>query len=186
MSPRSLFIIILRVLGILMLQQVFTQLTDVIYYVVNFIFVYRMSDGLLLIFISLIGLLISLWVAYWLIFKPDVLVTRLALDKNFSESGFQLNISVDSIVHIALIVVAGMILITEIPHVIQLVYTTLRQEEAYGTVSPDWAPVIFSVIRIVIALLLIGERKRILSFLMQLPPATAVVSNPEVKENEPG
>ncbi|RYY59774.1 MAG: hypothetical protein EOO05_12250 [Chitinophagaceae bacterium] len=167
MTPRSLFVIILKVLGILLLQQLVTQMMQLVAIVISSFTDYDASMGFMSLFITVASLLLVLGIAYWLIFKPDELVSKFSLDKHFAESTFQLNISSESIIHIALIVVAFLILLGEIPYIIRDIYSTMNQNEFYTTVKPDWSPVIFSAIRIIIAFLLIGERKRIVPFLLR-------------------
>jgi len=124
MTPRTLFIIILRVLGILSLKELFIAIPQLISAIVMFFQGYSISGGLFMIVISLLTVALVLWISYALIFKADFLVARLGLDQNFTES-----------------------------------------------ILPDWSPAVFSGVKIVLALLIIGERNRILQFLEKSPNA---------------
>jgi hypothetical protein len=105
--------------------------------------------------------------AYWLIFKTEMLIDKFGLDKGFTEPSFQFKIDTRSILQIALIITATIILFWEIPLLGKNIYSAWQQSQI-GLLNPegaDWSPIIISVIRIILALLLIGERKRIVDVL---------------------
>ncbi|HEX2847015.1 MAG TPA: hypothetical protein VHN59_10740 [Chitinophagaceae bacterium] len=104
---------------------------------------------------------------YWFIFKTEVLIDKFGLDKGFAEPSFQFKIDVSSILQMALIITATIILVWEIPSLGKNIFYVWQQSRM-GFLNPEganWSPIIISVIRIILALLLIGERKRILSLL---------------------
>jgi hypothetical protein len=173
MTPRTLFIIILRVLGILSLKELFIAIPQLISAIVMFFQGYSISGGLFMIVISLLTVALVLWISYTLIFKADFLVARLGLDQNFTESILNLNISVSSVLRIAIIVTGALLLISEIPEFSRIIYSLLQQRNLtyLGNGSPDWSPAVFSAVKIVLALLIIGERNRILQFLERSPNA---------------
>ena len=171
MTPRTLFIIILRILGILSLKELAIAIPQLISAIFSFFWSYSVSDGMTMTVISLLSVAIILWIAYMLIFKAGMLVTMFGLDGGFSEELLQVNISIPSVLRIALIVTGGVILISEIPGFCQIIYRNVSEErfQFMSTGSPQWSPAIFSGVKIVLALLLIGERKRILAFLLRAP-----------------
>lgn len=172
MTPRSLFIIILRVLGILSIKELFIAIPQLISTILIFFQGYSVSGGLFMVFISLLTVALLLWIAYTLIFKAEWLVTKFGLDQNFSESTLSLNISSSSILRIALIVTSAIILISEIPEFCRIVYSNMQRQNLsfYEDSSPDWSPAVFSGVKVIVALLIIGERKRILPLLENAPP----------------
>lgn len=166
MTIRTLFIIILKVLGILSLKELILILTQFITIVASFFTGYGFDYGFFMLFVSLVALALSLAVCYFLIFKAEYLVDKLALDKGFQESTRSLNIQLASIFRIALMVTAFLILVWEIPEFIRIIISELQRHDVSllggGT---DWPGAVASGAKIIIALLLIGERKRILDFL---------------------
>lgn len=171
MTPRTLFIIILRVLGILSLKELFIAVPQLISTVLSFFMGYSIADGLFMIVISLLTVALFLWVSYILIFKADVLVTKFGLDQHFTEPLLNLNISISSVLRIAIIITGFMVLIAEIPEFCRLVYRRWMEQEfsPYPNDYSSWSPLIFSGVKIILGLLIMGERKRILQFLEKSP-----------------
>ncbi|RYY52410.1 MAG: hypothetical protein EOO09_21530 [Chitinophagaceae bacterium] len=174
MTPRSLFIIILKVFGIFLLQSLVTQGTLAIYQIFSMLTL-TLGDALAPILVTLLSFGVILWVCYWLLFKPGELVTRFALDQHFKEEKLELNISMESVLRIALIVTGAIILFLELPDLIQRIYERFNVVRFFGDHEPDWSPIIISGLRILLALLIIGERNRILDLLQKkeiaVPPA---------------
>lgn len=166
MTPRTLFIIILRVLGILSVKELFVAIPQLI----STVAMYsqgNLSLGLFMVVVSLLTVALYLWISYTLIIKAELLVRKFGLDQNFAEPVLQLNISIPSILRIAVIVTGALLLIWEIPEFCRLVYINLQRSNLsfLDNNSPDWSPAVFSAARIILGLLIIGERKRILEFL---------------------
>lgn len=171
MTPRSLLIVILRVLGVILLKALILSATELASSLWA-MFEYGVSDTdvLFVIFITLINILIILALGYWLIFKTATLIDKFGLDKGFSEPVFQFNINTRSIIQIGLIITGTIILFWELPELVKNIYTTWQRNYMAGIALPpktDWSPVIVSIVRIVLALLIIGERKRICQFLVK-------------------
>jgi hypothetical protein len=167
MSPRTLFIIILRVLGILSLKELFTAIPQLISTVALYFEGYSISGGLFMVVISLLTVVLFLWISYILIFKADYLVSNFGLDQNFTESTLNLNINSSSVLRIAIIVTGTLLLIYEIPEFCRIAYSLLQERHIsfLRDGSPDWSPAVYSGVKIILALLIIGERNRILQFL---------------------
>ena len=77
---------------------------------------------------------------------------------------FDLNISAPLILKIAVFVIAGVILISELPEFFMRLYGYL---ETKGGAYPFTSMLVVSFIKIVIALLMVGERKRIIDTIME-------------------
>jgi hypothetical protein len=100
-----------------------------------------------------------------LIFKTHVIIDKLKLDNGFDQDFFSFNLSRSSIIQIALIVTGATILINEIPNLFSHLYKYYEDKKlTYNAEKPDFKYVIYSVVKIIIALLLMGERKRISNF----------------------
>ena len=166
MTPRTLFITILRVLGILSIKELFIAIPQLISTVAMYS-LGSVSAGLFMVVISLLTVALYLWISYTLIFKAGLLVAKFGLDQNFAEPILQLNISIPSILHIAVIVTGALLLLSEIPEFCRIIYNILQERNIsfMEDGSPDWSPAVFSAVKIILGLLIIGERKRILEFL---------------------
>jgi hypothetical protein len=168
MTPRSFFLLALRITGIFLLT---TLCTDIIEFVISIWGLVKMSSSsdLWILFFSLIKTLIIMAMGYWLIFKTENIIDSFGLDKGFNESTFNFNWSSDSIFRVALIISGAVVLFNEIPNLCRIGYNLLFQRNAgyLEIVEPDWSPLIFSIVKIILAVLIIGERKRIIDFLVK-------------------
>jgi hypothetical protein len=169
MNPRSLFIIILKIFGLYFVKEIIVTLPQTASLFLLFSRGDTISEGFLMIFISGLVLLFFGMVAYQLMAKTTKWVDKFELDKGFDQTDFSLNFSTSSILTITLFVVSGIILIDQIPQLCKLLYELFQKKEAgyfqSGYSQPDYWPIFYSIIKIIIALLLIGERKRIVAFI---------------------
>jgi hypothetical protein len=171
MSPRTLFIIVLRILGILVIKEIIYAIPQLVSTVISF-FTDSPMLGFLMVIVSLLTFALYLWLAYTLVYKADRLVTKFALTENFSEPVLDLNFSTNTVLRIAIIVTGMVVLIDEVPEFCRLFYRTLQQREIsilYSTTESDWSPLVSSGVKIILGLLLIGERKRILEMFYKTP-----------------
>lgn len=168
MTPRSFFIITLRVLAIFLLANLLVGISDILASTWS-MFEFGTSRALLLFFFSLIKAVVILATGYWLLFKTEKIIDSFGLDRGFKESHLQFTLSMTSTLQIALIVAGAILLLLEIPrlfenvHVLWVQYSIVYFER--GEIS--WSPITISLVRIILALLIIGERKRICQFLVK-------------------
>lgn len=170
MTPRTLFIFVFRVLGIISLKELCSAIPQLISTVFS-LWKYSPTDGLFMVFISLLTVALFLWIPYMLIFKSTYIVDKFGLDQGFSETSLQLDINISSILRIALIVTGILILLSEIPELCRIIYR-FSYMDTYSRMTGepiDWSPAVFSGVKIILGLLIIGERKRILEFLLRSP-----------------
>ena len=121
---------------------------------------YALTSVLLLLTIAVYIFILRLF-----LFKPAWLIDKLKLDQGFDQTEFSFNISTSSVLTIALIVIGGVILINEIPNLCrQLFFYVQEKRVTSGMAKPDFSYSIISAVKIVIGLLLIGERKRIVGW----------------------
>jgi hypothetical protein len=93
MTPRTLFVIILRVLGILSVKELFVAIPQLISTIAMYMG-NSVSLGLFMVVVSLLTVALYLWISHTLIFKAGYLVAKFGLDQNFAEPSLQLNISI--------------------------------------------------------------------------------------------
>lgn len=170
MTPRSFFLLALRIIAVLLIRDLIISITDVLAAVWS-TFELVPSRGLLLLFFSLIKAVLILALGYWLIFKTEKIIDSFGLDQGFKESHIQFNLGMKSILRICLVTTGAIILVYEIPQMAGLVYDNWVFRSYAGRVVElgpfNWSPMITSGIRIILALLIIGERKRIIDFLVK-------------------
>lgn len=107
-----------------------------------------------------------IFVTYQLFFRINNLLDKLKLDRGFTQDEFLLEIPKSSILPIALIVVGGLILTNEIPNLCKALYQYIQQKsiQRYTENKPDLSYAIMTGAKIILGLLILGERKRIVEF----------------------
>ena len=169
MTPRSLFSIMLKILGIFFIKDVIAVLPQIIS--VTWLLFTDGSSGSEIWNFFLIFLLSGLYIgiSYVLVFRTHTVISKLKLDEGFDEETFALTISRASVIHIALIVTGVFVLINEVPDFGRLLYAYIngQQNSYFDNIIPGVPALVFSVIKILAALLLLGERKRIVAFIFR-------------------
>lgn len=171
MTPKSLFNIILKIFGLLFLWQI---INGVVQLISAFMLFFQTggygdngfnSDGFVAILIACIVLAFYCFIIYLLIFRANYIIDKLHLDKGFKEESFSMNLSTPDILSIALIVIGGVVLFSEVPNFCSKVFSFFQERSVrLGMTKPNYSYMILPAVKIILALLLIGERKRIVSF----------------------
>ncbi len=165
MTPRSIFLILLKVLGIFLIKDIMEAALQVVFSLLSLTNTYNMGDSISTLIISILILAFYTLIAWYLLFKSNLIIDRLKLDEGFDEDRLNLHISLPAITTIAIIVTATYILIQEIPNLCRTLFAYYQQKHMLLGTAPDWSYTVFASVKIIIALLLIGERKRITTFI---------------------
>lgn len=175
MTPNTLFTVILKLFGLYFLKEVvFTipQLISGIFLLFDPGFTEDPSvlAQLSVLIIPVFILWFYFYLIYLLLFKTQALVQVLRLDKGFGQDQISINLSNSKLLTIALIVIAGIILLQEIPDLTGRIFILMKEiRQAGGGTATTYSILISSAVKVAIALLLIGERKRIVGFIEQWP-----------------
>lgn len=169
MTPRSFFKIVLKIFGLYFLNGFIAFIPQIVSSV-SFMFQAGMNDlGLLATILLGIIFVFGLYgyVTYLLFFRTGKVLEWLKLDKGFDEETFSFDFPQASILTIGLIVVGGVILVNEVPNFCGALYQYIEQRNAFGLLNnrPDFYNVLIPGVKIIIGLLLLGERKRIVNFI---------------------
>jgi hypothetical protein len=126
-----------------------------------------MFDQFIWTFISIIlVLLVYGAVSYYLIFKSELIIDKLQLDKGFDEGTIQLNMHRSTILSISIIVIGGLIVADEIPNLCRLLFGYFQEMRmTKGQTTPAISYAVFAAVKIVIGLLLIGNQKDIVNYI---------------------
>ncbi len=174
MTPRSLFNIILKIFGLFFLREVINTVPQV---VTSALYYFNGSNFASLVpslLFSLLVLVFYIFLVFQLLFKTNKYLDYLKLDQGFNEhelsftqkDELSIGLSTPAILTIALTVIAGVILTEEIPNFCRQVFLYFdRGDNPYNTSKPDLSYMVFSGAKILIALLLIGERTWIIQFI---------------------
>ena len=99
---------------------------------------------------------------YQLLFRTNNLVDKLKLDRDFNDIIFEFKLPKTEILTISLIIIGGIILLNEIPNLCKSIFLYIQEKKINrGMTKPDFTYIILSLAKVTIALLLIGERVRI-------------------------
>jgi len=166
MSPRSLFTILLKVIGIFLIKEIFITLLQV-YAGVSMAISNELSN-LSIGFISYLFIIfISFLLPYLLVFKTSTIIRFFKLDEGFEEEEFSINFHRSSILSIALIVIGGFLFASEIPNLCNHIFNYIELEKmmSAGQVNKNKGYIILSVGKILIGLFLVYFQRPIVNFI---------------------
>lgn len=166
MKQRDLFNIIIKVFGLFIIKDILATFPYLISSIVFLTTGEMFKDGLVTLVLSVVVLGIYFSVAYMLLFKTDSILDFLKLEPEFMDDRLTFNISAKAVITIALIILSGYILIDEIPNFCKYLFMYYEQAQVrFTTARPSISNLIVSGIKILLAFLMIGERKRIIQFI---------------------
>lgn len=175
MTPNTLFTVIQKLFGLYFLKEV----VDIIPQLISGIFLLFdpgfTDDSFVLAQLSVLIIPVFIlgfyfYLIYLLLFKTHALVHVLRLDKGFDQDQISINLSNSKLLIIALIIIAGIILLQEIPELTGRIFILIKEiRQAGGGTATTYSILISSAVKVVIALFLVGERKRITGFIEQWP-----------------
>jgi len=162
MTPKSLFIIILKVFALFLIK-------DILMFVPQMFPVITMmnpNDNLSMFLgplITAIALFIIYIILIWLLlFKPAAIIRSLGLEKGFEQDRMTININSGAILTVAIFVISGLVLINEIPELVKQVLNYYQQKRYLGGISnPPISNIVISLVKIISVLLLLCFRSSI-------------------------
>jgi len=165
MSPKSFFMIVVRIVGIFLFMNVLTGLPMTIS-LLSTVGVYREGFAItpLIVFIILMAIFLSL-IVYYLLIKPEKLIEYFDLDKRFEEEKFELNFSRTVILKISIIIIGGITLFNQVPKFLQELFVFWRQKNILWQEDPETSNLIFSIVIIVSSYFLIYYNEKIVQYI---------------------
>ncbi len=164
MTPKILFNIILKVIGIFFIGDILITVPQLISSIPYFLSG-SWSDAIPLLFFGLVTLFIVILVPFLLIFRSNYIINKLRLDKGFEEETIGLNVQRSTVLGIALIVLGGLILKDEIPFFCKELFNYVEQKISVYGGNADVYYLFASAIKILIAFLLISKHHLITSWI---------------------
>lgn len=169
MTARSLFNIILKIIGLFFLRDFIValpQLLSTISMVINF----DGTGGLSALVAIFLSYAVYVILGYVLIFKTNIIIEKLKLDRDFSEEIFAFKIHRSTIFHLAVIIMAGLLILDAVPLLIREIFGYLRylsfKNDLFETYPmPDLTIMTVYIAQILIALLMIGYQRKIVSYI---------------------
>ena len=166
MSPRSLFNIILKVMGIYFIKEVLALIPQ---FLSSFLF-YTKSDvtteSIWIFFSTLVIILIYGFIIIYLVLKTDWLIDKLELDKGFEEENFSMRLHRSSILSISIIILGGLIFLNSFPYLCRHIYLYFQEKRLAGmSVLSHIDYIIIYTIETVAGLLMMGNQRQIVNFI---------------------
>jgi hypothetical protein len=166
MTTKSLFNIILKILGIFFIKDILAavpQLLSVILYINNS---NTVGEAIWTLVSTVLILLVYVFVSYQLIFRSDFIIEKLKLDKGFDQETIPLNIHRSTILSISIIVIGGLIIAQEIPNLCRQLFDYFQEKRmTYGQTNPSISYSVLAGAKIVVGLLLMGNQRQIVSLI---------------------
>jgi len=166
MTPRSLFNIILKILGIFFIKDflvLIPQLLSSILYLTNSD---SRTEGVWVFLTTLLILLVYWFVSYYLVFKTESIIDALRLDKGFDQSTLPINIHRSTILSISIIVIGGLLVVNELPNFCRQLFSYFQEKRlTHGMTDPSIVYSVVSAVKIIIGIILIMGQRQIVNFI---------------------
>jgi hypothetical protein len=166
MTTRTLFNIILKVLGIFFIKDILAaipQLLSVILYMTKSD---TIGEAIWTLVMTVLILLIYGIVSYYLVFRTNLIIDKLKLDSGFDQETIPMNIHRSTVLSISIIVVGGLIIADEIPNLCRQLFAYFQEKRmTYGQTDPSISYSVMAAVKIIIGFLLIGNQRQIVNFI---------------------
>lgn|ERR1700694_3588530 len=166
MTTRSLFNIILKILGIFVIKDILATIPQLLSIILYLTKSDTVGEAIWTVVTTVLILLVYVFFSYYLIFKSDLIIDKLKLDKGFDQETIPLNIHRSTILSISIIVIGGLIIADEIPNLCRQLFAYFQEKRmTYGQTNPTISYSVLAAAKIVIGLVLIGNQRQIVNFI---------------------
>ena len=167
MTPKSLFNLILKVLGIFFIKDFLSMIPQFIS--VGLYLSKTNSDSIAEAIWTLISTLAILFIygliCYVLIFKTENVVEKLKLYNGFDQEIIPLNIHRSTILSISIIIIGGLLVSEQIPNCISQIVSYYQEKKSYIENKPNPIYIYLALVRIIIGLFLMTGQRQIVNFI---------------------
>lgn len=166
MTLRTLFNIILKIFAFLFIKDlidVLLQLLSVGLYLTK---PETVTESIWTLLFTLFMLAVYVFISYILLFRTNVVIDKLKLDKGFDEETISVNIHRSTILSIAIIVIGGYMVVDEIPNLCRRLFSYYQERRlTYGQTNPSISTSVLSGVKIIIGFLLMWEQRAIVNLI---------------------
>ncbi|HEY2720742.1 MAG TPA: hypothetical protein VGI82_03395 [Chitinophagaceae bacterium] len=167
MTPRSLFLIVLKCLGIFFIKE-FILILGQFLMMLFFLMLGDMGgENVWTFIVTLASSLICFIIIWALLFKTEFILRKLQLERGFDEDPFTFHVHRSSVLSIVIMISGLLIIIDAVPKLCRELITYSRENSLRGLFRdpPDLANIIVTITQILIGLLLIGNQRQIVNFM---------------------
>jgi hypothetical protein len=170
MTPRSLFAIIIKIIGIYLVFEAIIYLPQLVAMIGQY---WRMmtessqSDFLDAGFFIVFALGTYFLILRYSLFKTDWVIDKLHLDRGFSEERFEINIHRSTILKIAVIVIGAVMVIDGLPMLCKQLFTYINMSRSganFGQ-NPSSGWMIYYFVKFAVGFCLISANRPIVNFI---------------------
>jgi hypothetical protein len=166
MTPRNLFNIILKILGVFFIKDILVSIPQ-IFVVISLIGKPdAMPEIVWTLVASIAVLLVEAFFCYILVFKTEWVIKVLKLERGFDQETIPINMHRSTILSISIIVIGGYLVANEIPNFCRQLYSYLQEKRmTYGQTNPKIEYTIVAGFKILVGGLLIAEQRRLVNLI---------------------
>lgn len=169
MEVRSLFNVILKIIGIFFIKdilEVFSRILSVLVYLPQYA---TANEGFFNLGVAVPPLVLYSLFVYMLIFRTESIINLLKLDKNIPQQHVGLSLDRTLIFKLAIIIIGGFMLVNELPEFFRLGVYYVQERKLYVRMArPDVSYLAASAAKILFALLILFWNRRIVNMLEKL------------------
>lgn len=164
MSPRSLFNIILKVIGIYFVKEVLLLLPQVL---TGFQFLSQgwRTEAWFMLFSIIITLAIYSLVIFYFVLDTDAVIDKLELTKGIEEENLSISVHRSTVLNIVILLIGVVTIVTVLPYFLQSLSTYFAEKKfSYGNTSNPTRFILYAS-ELVLAILMIVYKKVIVNFI---------------------
>lgn len=166
MGSRSLFNLVLKVIGIFFIRDILEAFSHTLSAIVYFPQYGSGQEALVNLAATLPALILYILITWLFLFKTEGIINFLRLDKNVGEQQVPLTIERSSILKAAVVIAGFWILVNEVPEFFRHAIYYFQERKLYVRMTrPDISYPIMSAIKILIALILIVFNKLVVKLI---------------------
>ena len=166
MGSRSLFNLILKIIGLFFIRDIleaFSHTVSALIYVPEYS---SAREAVINVAVSLPPLILYTLLVWMFIFRSDRIINILRLEKNFQDKPVSINVERSTIITAAVIMAGAWILVNEIPEFFRHAMYYYQERKLYIRMTrPDISYIVMSVVKIAIGLCLIVFNKPVVNII---------------------
>ena len=165
MKLKTLFSIILKVLGILFIKNVLEALFQIFF--IYPLVTYDLSKSYFswTIFSYLLSVGLYIFAFYVLVFRTNYIISKLRLTDGIDQDDITMRIQSSVIIAIAILIIGGYIIIDSLPLLFRQLWAYFKIKNTGGYQNTDFGYTLMYGLKVVIGLLLIINQRRLVRFI---------------------
>jgi hypothetical protein len=160
MTPRSLFNIILKVLGVFFFRDILVSLSQLLGFATQLGKPEAISELLWTVLTIAPVLVVEAFFSYLLIFKTEWFIKVFKLERGFDQETIPINMHRSTILSISIIVIGGYLVANEIPNFCRQLFLYIQERRmTHGQANPEIDYTLIAGFKILVGSLLIAEQR---------------------------